>query len=48
LIVDDLCAIADEALRARHMDVHARLCLFAMARAAAEDFSTGSRPGAPS
>jgi hypothetical protein len=38
LIIDDLCAVEDEALRARRMDAYARLCLFAMARAAAEDF----------
>jgi predicted transposase YdaD len=38
LIIDDLSTIADEALRARRMDAYARLCLFAMARAAAEDF----------
>lgn len=38
LIVDDLCAIEDDTLRARRMDAYARLCLFAMARAAAEDF----------
>jgi predicted transposase YdaD len=38
LIIDDLCAIDDEALRARRMDAYARLCLFAMAHAAAEDF----------
>jgi predicted transposase YdaD len=38
LIIDDLSAIDDESLRARRMDVYARLCLFAMARAAAEDF----------
>jgi predicted transposase YdaD len=38
MIVDDLCAIEDEALRARHMDAYARLCLFAMARAASADF----------
>ena len=38
LIVDDLCAMEDDAMRARRMDAYARLCLFAMARAAAEDF----------
>jgi hypothetical protein len=38
LIVDDLCAAPDDALRSRRMDAYARLCLFAMARAAAEDF----------
>jgi hypothetical protein len=38
LIIDDLSAIEDEALRARRMDAYARLSLFAMARAAAEDF----------
>jgi hypothetical protein len=38
LIIDDLCAVEDEALRARRMDAYARLCLFAMAHAAAEDF----------
>ena len=37
-MLDDLCAIDDDALRARRMDAYARLCLFAMARAAAEDF----------
>lgn len=37
-VLDDLCATTDEALRARHMDAYARLCLFAMARAAAHDF----------
>ncbi len=37
-VLDDLCAIDDHALRARRMDAYARLCLFAMARAAAEDF----------
>ncbi len=37
-VLDDLCAIDDDALRARRMDAYARLCLFAMARAAAEDF----------
>jgi hypothetical protein len=38
LVLDDLCAVEDAALRARRMDAYARLCLFAMARAAAEDF----------
>ena len=38
LIIDDLCATTDDALRSRRMDAYARLCLFAMARAAAEDF----------
>jgi hypothetical protein len=38
LIIDDLCAIDDEALRSRRMDAYARLCLFAMARAADKDF----------
>jgi Putative transposase, YhgA-like/Domain of unknown function (DUF4351) len=38
LIIDDLSMIDDEALRSRRMDAYARLCLFAMARAAAEDF----------
>lgn len=38
MVVDDLCAIGDDALRARRMDAFARLCLFAMARGAAEDF----------
>lgn len=38
LIIDDLCAIDDEALRGRRMDAYARLCLFALACAAAEDF----------
>jgi Domain of unknown function (DUF4351) len=37
-VLDDLCAIDDDALRTRRMDAYARLCLFAMARAAAEDF----------
>lgn len=37
-VLDDLCAIEDDALRTRRMDAYARLCLFAMARAAAEDF----------
>jgi hypothetical protein len=38
LLIDDLSAIADEDLRARPMDAYARLCLFAMARAANQDF----------
>jgi predicted transposase YdaD len=37
-VLDDLSATTDEALRARRMDAYARLCLFAMARAAADDF----------
>jgi hypothetical protein len=37
-VLDDLCATTDEALRSRRMDAYARLCLFALARAAAEDF----------
>jgi hypothetical protein len=38
LHIDDLCAVNDEALRCRRMDAYARLCLFAMARAADLDF----------
>jgi predicted transposase YdaD len=38
LVLDDLCAATDEALRNRRMDAYARLCLFAMARAASRDF----------
>lgn len=38
LVIDDLCATADEELRARRMSAYAKLCLFAMARGAAEDF----------
>jgi predicted transposase YdaD len=38
LLIDDLSAVEDEDLRARRMDAYARLCLFAMAHAAAEDF----------
>jgi hypothetical protein len=38
LIIDDLCEIDDKALRSRRMDAYARLCLFAMAHAADEDF----------
>jgi hypothetical protein len=38
LIVDDLCAVEDEALRSRRMDAHGRLYLFALARAARKDF----------
>jgi hypothetical protein len=37
-VLDDLCAASDDELRARHMDAFARLSLFAMARAAADDF----------
>jgi hypothetical protein len=37
-VLDDLGAIEDETLRSRRMDAYARLCLFVMARAAAEDF----------
>jgi hypothetical protein len=38
LLIDDLAAVADEDLCARPMDSYARLCLFAMARAANRDF----------
>jgi len=38
LIIDDLSAHAAEDLRARSMDAYVRLCLFAMAHAAEEDF----------
>ena len=38
LVIDDLCAMEDEALRNRRMDAYGRLSLFMMARAAAEDF----------
>jgi hypothetical protein len=38
LIIDDLRAVDDEALHSRGMDAYARLCLFAMARAADKDF----------
>lgn len=38
LLIDDLAAVEDEDLRARRMDAYARLCLFAMGHAAAEDF----------
>lgn len=38
MVLDDLAAVEDEALRARRMDAYARLCLFAMARAAERDF----------
>jgi hypothetical protein len=38
LVIDDLCAMEDEALRNRRMDAYARLSRFTMARAAAEDF----------
>jgi hypothetical protein len=38
LLIDDLAAVADDDLRARPMDAYARLCLFAMARAANQDF----------
>lgn len=38
LVLDDLSAVEDEALRSRRMDAYARLCLFAMGRAAAADF----------
>jgi hypothetical protein len=38
LIIDDLCAVEDEALRSRNMDAHGRLYLFALARAARKDF----------
>jgi predicted transposase YdaD len=38
LVLDDLSAIEDQALRSRHMDAYGRLALFTMARAAVEDF----------
>jgi Putative transposase, YhgA-like/Domain of unknown function (DUF4351) len=38
LIIDDLCAVDDEALRSRRMDASGRLSLFALARAARKDF----------
>jgi hypothetical protein len=38
LLIDDLSAITDEELRARPMDAYGRQCLFAMARAANQDF----------
>lgn len=47
LIVDDLCATRDDALRGRRMDAYARLCLFAMAHAAAEDFLDRLEPWRP-
>jgi hypothetical protein len=37
-VLDDLCAVTDESLRSRRMDPYARLCLFAMGRAASPDF----------
>jgi predicted transposase YdaD len=38
LLIDDLASVAEEDLRARPMGAYARLCLFAMARAADKDF----------